>query len=134
MRRIWIAVGIIAFVISLSVTPALAQGDAPDKKDGKAEAEKEEELTPVSGEKVEVLLREGDVLEGVVKGTRVEVMVNGRYRKAKNRDDKGAGIRVYYAMGLNGFVFVPYDTIEKIDFNGALSEDEGLAIARRIVA
>ena len=156
MRRIWIAVGIIFFVISLTIVPALAQdgkgepapekdsakapekADKGDSKEAEAPAGKEdtaeEELVAVTGEKIEVLLREGDTLEGVVKGSRAEVMVNGRYRKAKNRDVDGAGIRVYYAMGLNGFVFVPYATIENIEFQGELSADEGIMIARRIAA
>jgi hypothetical protein len=149
MRRIWFAIGIVAFVISLAIAPALAQEAggkaAPEKKgteapekaaeeEAAAEPEKEEELKPVSGEKVEVLLREGDTIVGVVKGSRSEVMVNGRYRKAKDKEEPGAGIRVFYAMGLNGFLFVPYATIEEVTYQGELTVDEGIAIARRIAA
>jgi len=171
MRRIWIALGAIGFVISLTISPALGQqatrppvprpetkkdpAKKPDRAPKKAPAKKpvlvpgksaeskpaapaEEtpvvELKPITGEKVEIRLREGDILRGVLKGARAEVMLNGRYRKVENRTIEGAGIRIYYAMGLNGFVFVPYASISDIEFKGELTSEEGIDIARRIVA
>jgi len=171
MRRIWLVVGTIVFVLSLAIGPALAQESTkppvprpqPEKKpepkaEKPAQPEKapekpakapekpaeepavdpeapEEELEPVTGEKVEIRLREGDVIRGVVKGARAELLSpSGRFVPAKNREVEGAGIRVYYAMGLNGFLFVPYNTIEDLSFRGALSESEGIDIARRIAS
>ena len=89
---------------------------------------------PVAGEKVEIRLRPGVVLSGVVRGVRIETMRGGRYFPISDSEARGAGIRVYYAYGLNGFIFVPYDTISKIKFMGALSEEEGLKIAQRVEA
>jgi hypothetical protein len=151
MRRIWLAIGILTFVFSLAVTPALAQEatkpKAPEKtaekkpappKPPPAELKGEKadtsDLKPVTGEKVVVQLREGDVLRGIVKAARIEVLKDGRYVPSKDNEEQGAGIRVWYAMGLNGFVFVPYVSVDAIEFQGPLPEAEGLEIARWIAA
>lgn len=90
------------------------------------------ELKPVTGEKVWVRLKNGDVINGVAKGQTVEVHQGARYVKAKSKDDPGAGIRVWYVSGMNGFMFFPYNTVEKVEFQGQLTEDEGIEIARLI--
>jgi hypothetical protein len=90
------------------------------------------ELKPVTGEKVWVRLKNGDTINGVAKGQTVEVHRGARYVKAKSKDDPGAGIRVWYVSGMNGFMFFPYATVEKVEFQGLLTEDEGIEIARLI--
>jgi hypothetical protein len=115
-------------------TDAAREVPAEDAVEPEApEAEEEEvKLTPVSGEKVELRLKLGETISGVVKGARAEVFDGTRFLTVQNREIPGAGIRVYYAMGLNGFLFVPYNTVDKISFHGKLSSDEGLDLARRL--
>jgi hypothetical protein len=99
------------------------------------ESDLSEELTiaPVTGEKVEIQVRPGVVLKGVVKDHRCEVLTpEGRYAQVESDEVPGAGVRVWHAMGLDGFIFIRYDSLKEIAFHGKLSQEEGMALARRI--
>jgi hypothetical protein len=89
-------------------------------------------VAPISGERVEIRLKTGMVVNGIVKGDHYVTLVRARPKKAANRDVHGAGILVWYAYDLNGYFFVPYSTVEKIKFGKKLSFDEGVKIARGI--
>ncbi len=120
---------------------------APDKTEGPARAGAraapdfldpakgpEFEIAPVTGEKVEIQVRPGVVLKGIVKDHRCEVLTpEGFYTPVESDEVRGAGVRVYHAMGLDGFIFLRYDTISEINFRGKLSQEEGMALARRIL-
>lgn len=109
--------------------PAPPEGHDPAKprKSGVAAARK-----AISGEKVEITLRPGVIMSGVVQSARVEIMRGGRYFPISDTEVRGAGIRIFYAYGLNGFLFIPYESIRKIKFLGDLTEEEGLDLARRV--
>ena len=90
-------------------------------------------IAPVTGEKVEIQVRPGVIMKGVVKDHRYEVLSPiGGYVAVESDEVPFAGIRVYHAMGLDGFIFLRYDAISEISFHGKLSQEEGLALARRI--
>ncbi len=90
------------------------------------------ERPALSGEKVEILLRSGVLITGVVRGPRCEVIVGNAYRPAKDREAPGAGIRVWFAFGLNGYLFVPYEAMKEIRFPGELSPEEGRKLAESL--
>jgi hypothetical protein len=92
-------------------------------------------LAPVVGEKVEIQVRPGVVIKGIMKDHKYEVLENeGNYRSVDSSEVPGAGIRVYHAMGLDGFLFVRYDSLSEIKFLGKLTEKEGLELAKAIQA
>ncbi len=90
-------------------------------------------IAPVTGEKVEIQVRPGVVLKGIVKDHRCELLTpEGAYLPVESDEVPGAGVRVYHAMGLDGFIFIRYDSISEINFRGKLSQEEGMALARKI--
>ena len=126
-------VGLLAAVLSLGLAvPALAQGTPAPKEEKAGARASEQKLEPVTGEKVEIILRSGVPIRGVVRGHRVELHHDTRYIPSADRKARGAGIRVFYAMGLNGFIFVPYSTVDEIEFRGTLTEAEGLELAKSL--
>jgi len=137
-RMILAALFAVSFVLPAS-SPAYAQDGANPAGEAKKPAEagdsgakKDEELVPITGEKVEAKLRSGVTLSGIVRSARTEILRGSRYVEVDSRDVPGVGIRIYYAMGLNGFVFIPYETIEEITFNGELTEQESREWAVRV--
>jgi len=134
-----LAVGLGLALAVLSPPVVHAQDESAPEKEAAGErpapapmevAEKEPDA--ITGEKVQIELELGYTLNGIVKGARAEVMQGTRYVAAEGRDVPGAGIRVYYAFGLNGFLFVPYHTVKDIAFKGRLTNEEGVQLAREI--
>ena len=140
MRRLILAALIAAALVIPALAPAYAQeGIRPVDPEAKpADAgqpgakDKEEELIPITGEKVEAKLRSGVTLMGIVRSARTEILRGSRYIEVENTEVPGVGIRIYYAMGLNGFVFIPYENILEISFNGELTEKESREWAVRV--
>lgn len=86
----------------------------------------------IQGDRVTLRLHTGASFEGVVKGRRAEVLEGRHYRPATSPDERGAGIRVHYTWGLNGYIFIRYAEIKKITFGSALTAEEGDRIARGV--
>ena len=121
-----------ALLLLIAAAPASAQ-DAPTPTGESAEATApapEPDPPAVLGEKVEVHLRSGVVLTGILKGGRYEVMRGTGYVAVKDEEVPGAGVRVFYALGLDGFVFIPFKVVKSIEFPGQMSVEEGKALAR----
>lgn len=120
-----------AFTLGLGLS-AFAQ-EVPPEEETETPETVDISLPTVIGEKVEIQLRPGEILTGVVKGRRVEIQRGAQYVPAENRDIPGAGIRIYYAFGLNGYLFVPYSTVKEIKFLGRLTDEESERISRMLV-
>lgn len=129
MRRIALAV-LLAASIPFAAAPAARAQDTEGAEKPAPVASKT--VVPITGEKVWVKLKGGIVVSGITRGPKAEILRGRDYVPVENRDVPGAGIKVYYAMDLNGFLFVPYEQMESIRFEGQLSEEEGEALARRI--
>lgn len=112
-------------------SPALAQEPSAPGEKAKAPGA-EPRAAAVTGEKVEIILESGVPITGVSKGHRVEIHEGNRYFPSTDRKAKNAGIRVYYALGLNGYIFVPYSSVDEIRFRGFLSKTEGEQIAKSL--
>ncbi len=149
MKRHGSIAALVLFLVLVSGLPAGAQdATKPDPKTTRKPATARQprgatsldaadvpelKIAPVVGEKVEIQVRPGVVMKGVVKDHRYEVLSPfGGYVPVESDEVPFAGIRVYHAMGLDGFIFLRYDSIHKITFHGKLSQEEGLALARRI--
>jgi hypothetical protein len=76
------------------------------------------------GERVEIRMRLGVVLTGMVKSRQFEVQRGFQFHPAESEDTPGAGLRVWYAMGLNGFIFVPHEEVEGVRFLGGMTDAE----------
>lgn len=148
MDRISIAVALATFLFLCAGVPVSAQeatkpapAVAPAAKAGEGVAEdqapaeepaEESVLAPVTGEKVWVRIRPGVELSGIVRERHYEVFKNNRYVRAASPEEQGAGLRVFYVTGLNGFLFIRADSIIDVEFSGALTREEGLSIAKRL--
>jgi len=149
MKRHWSIAVLVLLLVLVSGLPAGAQNATkPDPETTRKPATAtqprgltsldaagvpELKIAPVVGEKVEIQVRPGVVMKGVVKDHRYEVLSpTGGYVPVESEEVPFAGIRVYYAMGLDGFIFLRYDAISEITFHGKLTQEEGLALARRI--
>lgn len=145
MNRHWSIAALVLLLVLVSGLPAGAQDATRPDPETTAKPPKggnslvpedvpELKIAPVTGEKVEIQVRPGVVMKGVVKDHRYEVLspITGAYVPVESEEVPFAGIRVYYAMGLDGFIFLRYDSIHEITFTGKLSQEEGLALARRI--
>jgi hypothetical protein len=115
-----LAMGWGAVVTAAQDEPAAPAGEAPKVEEAAAAG---------GGERAEIRMRNGMVLSGVVKGRSFEVLRGSHFYPAESADEPGGGIRLWYALGLNGFFFVRHDSVEEIRFLGALSEEEVAKIA-----
>jgi hypothetical protein len=105
-----------------SATPAKEEVEAPSPAPS---------ASPVQGEKVMVRLERGVIIRGVVRH-RAEVMVGSGFRPVEGREVPGAGVRIFYARGLDGYLFLPYESIVEIRFPGKLSDGEGRELAKQL--
>lgn len=90
---------------------------------------------PVRGIRYRVELKSGSVLEGVIRARGVferRAKVGG-YESA-DENDKGSGVRIWFPSRQDGFIFMPLESVKRIDELGSLSVDEGRTIARARVA
>ncbi|MHC4469592.1 MAG: hypothetical protein ACYTDY_16085 [Planctomycetota bacterium] len=131
MRHAATIASLAAILALMLASPALAQELRAPGEGAKASGA-EPRTEAVTGEKVEILLRSGVPINGVSKGHRVEILDGKRYIPSTDRKAKNAGIRVYYALGLNGYIFVPYSSVDEIRFRGFLSKKEGQQIAKSL--
>lgn len=145
MDRISIAVVLAAILLLAVGTPAFAQestkpdpakpgADAGSEAPEAGDEEEKEPLAPVTGEKVRVRIRPGVEMSGVVKERQYEVFKENRYIPVDDPETPGAGLRVYFVTGLNGFLFVRADQIIEVTFSGALTREEGLKLAEGLEA
>jgi len=122
----------LALLLLIAAAPASAQ-DAPAPTGESAEAAApapEPDPPAVRGEKVEVHLRSGVVLTGILKGGRYEIMRGTGYVAVKDEETPGAGVRIFYTLGLDGFVFIPFEAVKSIEYPGQMSVEEGKKLAR----
>ncbi len=92
-------------------------------------------LEPVTGVRYRVRLRNGGELVGVVRGASVfERRGQGGAYEPSDQDDPEAGLRLWFPLLQDGFIFVPVKAVERLDEVGALSVSEGRSIAKARVA
>ncbi len=116
--------------------PAPAQKSPPIVDEGSKPAPvAEPDPAPVQGVRYRIELKSGSVLEGVIRARGVferRAKVGG-YESA-DENDKGSGVRIWFPSRQDGFIFMPLESVKRIDELGSLSVDEGRTIARARVA
>ncbi len=141
MSRSLVVPILVALAMLFPAGPARAQ-DAPAGTAGEiappagepagAEAPAPAAADAAVGERVEIRMKGGVVLTGMVKSRQFEVQRGFQFQNAENEDTPGAGLRVWYAMGLNGFIFVPHEEVEGIRFLGGMTEAEVKALVAEL--
>jgi hypothetical protein len=96
-----------------------------------------EELTSeadLRGIRCRVVLRRGAAVDGVLPaGINWERRIDGGFTPAK-REDAGAGLRVFFVMGMDGEIFVDAAQVGEVVERGALSEEQAEEIRLKILA
>ena len=82
--------------------------------------------------RVTVRLHNGSRLRGVVKGGRVIERPDGLAFVPADVAEVDAGIRMWYYDGTNSYVFLPFSTIKDHDIGEKLTDEEVVAIEKRI--
>ena len=113
----------LAAVIAAVVPVAMVSAQDTPASPAAAEATGEKPAA-AAGERAEIRMRNGVVLTGVVRTRQYEILHGTRFESASSPDAPGAGIRLYYALGLNGFFFVRQDSVAEIRFLGTLTQEE----------
>jgi flagellar biosynthesis GTPase FlhF len=81
----------------------------------------------VEESRVRLHLRTGSKISGIVRGG-LEVLVSRSFRPASNEGADGAGYRVWYSTGTNGFIFVPRRDIVRVENLGAVTNEQRKAL------
>jgi hypothetical protein len=82
---------------------------------------------------VRVLLKNKNKFKGVVKNGRFAEVYQGLDYVIADRDQRGAGLRLWYAAGSHGFLFVPYAEIASYEIGKALTLAQGRALEQEVV-
>lgn len=82
--------------------------------------------------RVQVRLKNGNRLKGVVKDGRLVERVNGLRFVDADASDRGAGIRLWYSGGTRNYVFVPFKGLAEYKVLQRLSPKELLAIETQL--
>jgi hypothetical protein len=86
-------------------------------------------------ERVQVFLKNGHSLVGIVRGgARIERLVRGRFVPSDDKTVRLAGVRVWYYQDLDGYIFLEYKSLERIEVLGVLTSDESRALADAVAA
>ncbi|MCU0725836.1 MAG: hypothetical protein MUE73_08625, partial [Planctomycetes bacterium] len=128
---------VLAVTLALAATGSLPAAALADEEpsppaaaeDSKPAAEPSTAEPSTAGERAQIHMKNGMILTGVVKGRGFEVLRGSHFSPAESPEEEGAGIRLWYALGLNGFFFVRQDSVAEIRFLGALNEQEVARIA-----
>lgn len=126
------------FVPFLGLLPA--QSNAPGKEqqervEKRAEQMREEidsQKTIRSHVRVQVRLKNGNRLRGVVKDGKLVERVNGLRFVQADAKDRGAGIRLWYTGGSQNYVFVPFASLSSYQILERLSAKELADIETRM--
>jgi len=127
----------VTFALLLATCPALAgDGDAatPPAPPPAQPAPPAEPLQPTRGVRYKVTLKGGRSVSGIVTCAGVFERRDGVSWVASEKDAPGAGIRVHYMRGQEGFVFIPCKSIRTVEATTELSEDEGREISEQRAA
>ena len=101
LRAVWVASALIA--TGGAQTPPDAPAVSPDLR-------------------VTVRLKNGSTIHGVaLDGRLVEKQVRGRFVPAEDREERTSGVRVWYYRDLDGFLFLPYSRVEKVEVRGEMT-------------
>lgn len=125
------------FVVAMAAVPALAQ--QPDHREAvERQAQRMRERLEEgqrelrSHVRVQVRLKNGNRLLGVVKDSHIIQRADGyRFVKTDARDP-GAGIRLWYYNNSNSFIFLPFDSLQDYQVKERLSTAQVLAIETQI--
>lgn len=82
---------------------------------------------------VRVLLKNKNKFKGVVKNGRFVEVYKGPDYVTADRDQRGAGLRLWYADGSQGFLFVLYAEIESYEIGRALTAEQVKALDQVVV-
>jgi hypothetical protein len=80
-----------------------------------------------------VFLKNKNKFKGVVKNGRFAEVYKGPDYVTADRDQRGAGLRLWYAGGTQGFLFVPYAEIESYETGRALTAEQVKALDQVVV-
>jgi hypothetical protein len=110
--------------------PAAAPAPAPAPK------EQVDTQVDVKGSRFRVTLNHGPRIEGILpQGVYWEKLdtMTGEYEESQE-SDAGAGLRMYYVLGMEGDLFIRKSTIKEIKDLGALTEEQKRAIRDQVIA
>jgi hypothetical protein len=74
--------------------------------------------------RITVRLNNGNRLKGIVKDGFLIERVDGLRFVAAEKDEQGAGVRLYYYNGTNNYVFLPFSDVKEYSVNQRLSSAE----------
>jgi hypothetical protein len=101
---------------------------------GVGRAAAEEKFIGEDDVKVEVRLRNGKAVNGVARGGRlVEKLERMGFVPASETAEIGSGIRLWYVLQINGFIFVDYRDIEEVRVQGPVPSEEASSLTRSIL-
>jgi FKBP-type peptidyl-prolyl cis-trans isomerase len=95
---------------------------------------KDEPPPEVKGSRFRLKLKNGNVVEGVLPEGLVweKLGMGGEYDEA-TETEKGAGIRLHYALGMEGHIFILRADIAEMKDLGALTDEQRLAIQKQVL-
>lgn len=95
---------------------------------------KEEPPPEVKGSRFRLKLKNGNVVEGVLpEGLMWEKQgMGGEYDEA-TETEKGAGLRLHYALGMEGHIFILRADISEMKDLGALTDEQRLALQKLVL-
>lgn len=141
-RRLAVALA----VLLAAPAAALAQDGGKSRKPAPEDAPEAEEIDPqpraevdtqvdVRGNRFSMKLSHGARIEGVLpQGKRWERLDEaGEYEECAETD-KGAGLRLYYVLGMEGDIFIKKTDIVEIRDLGALTDEQMRAIREKVIA
>ncbi|MCI0585474.1 MAG: hypothetical protein L0323_01380, partial [Planctomycetes bacterium] len=134
----------LALAVLLAAPAAAYAQDESTRKSGPSDDPIDVEVRPraevdthvdVRGNRFEVKLSHGARIEGVLpQGKRWERLDEvGEYAECAETD-KGAGLRLYYVLGMEGDIFIKKPDIVEIRDLGALTDEQMRAIRDKVIA
>jgi [acyl-carrier-protein] S-malonyltransferase len=123
--------GLVLLVLApglVAQAPAPAQSQSPATSVDRQVQEMRRQVTMGqlvrSHVRVTVRLKNGNKLKGVVKDGFLVERVDGLRFVAAEKDEAGAGIRLFYYNGTNNYVFLPFRDVKEYSVNQRLSSAE----------
>jgi hypothetical protein len=137
IRRPVLALSVAAAALfGLPVVGSAQDADTGARKGGSVGTSKakEEPAPEVKGSRYRLKLKNGNTVEGVLPEGLVweKLGMGGEFDEA-SETEKGAGLRLHYALGLEGHIFILKTEIAEMKDLGALTEEQRLAIQRQIL-
>jgi hypothetical protein len=120
----------LALVLSVASLAAQRPGGNVDEKVQEMRRQVIEGRVIQSHVRVSVRLKNGNRIRGIVKNGFLVERVDGLRFVSAEKDEEGAGLRVYYWNGRNNFVFLPFDNVQSYKVGERLSAVQLAAIER----